>query len=74
MFNLGKSLVLLGIVLVAVGILVMVAPRVPFLGKLPGDLHIKKDNFELFVPITTSVLLSIILSGIFWIVNHLGKK
>jgi hypothetical protein len=74
MVGLGKFLVLLGAVLVVVGLALMVAPKIPFLGKLPGDIHIKKDNFEFYFPLATSVVLSLVLSGILWLISHFGKK
>lgn len=74
MVGVGKLLVLLGAVLVVVGLVLMVAPKIPFLGKLPGDIHIKKDNFEFYFPLATSVVLSLVLSGILWLISHFGKK
>jgi hypothetical protein len=74
MIGMGKLLVLLGVVLVIVGLALMVAPKIPFLGKLPGDIHIKKDNFEFYFPLATSMVLSLVLSGILWLISHFGKK
>lgn len=74
MVGIGKLLVLLGAVLVVIGLVLMVAPKIPFLGKLPGDIHIKKDNFEFYFPLATSVVLSLVLSGILWLISHFGKK
>jgi len=48
--------------------------KIPFLGKLPGDVHIKKDNFEFYFPITTSVLVSVVLSFVLWLISFLGKR
>ncbi|HEU4929934.1 MAG TPA: DUF2905 domain-containing protein [Candidatus Krumholzibacteria bacterium] len=53
---------LIGAVLLVVGLLVMFADRVPFLGKLPGDVVVRKKNFTLYVPIVTSLLLSLVLT------------
>ncbi len=74
MEGIGKLLVLLGGVLIVVGLALMFVPKIPFLGKLPGDIHIKKDNFEFYFPLATSVLLSVALSGILWLISHFGKK
>ena len=52
----------IGAVLLIVGLLVTFADRVPFLGKLPGDVVIKKKNFTLYVPIVTSLVLSLVLT------------
>jgi hypothetical protein len=74
MNDLGKILVVGGVVLIVVGILLMQAPKIPFLGNLPGDIHFKRDNFEVIVPLTTSLILSLLLSGIIWILGYFGKK
>jgi hypothetical protein len=58
----GKLLVLLGVLLVAVGLLVQFAPQIPLLGKLPGDLRIERAGFRFYFPITTCVLLSVVLT------------
>ncbi|MBI1913022.1 MAG: DUF2905 domain-containing protein [Deltaproteobacteria bacterium] len=63
----GKSLVIIGIIIVIIGLVFMVAPKIPFLGKLPGDIYIKRDNFTFYFPLATSIIVSIILSVIFYI-------
>ena len=55
----GKALVLLGLAITGVGLMMMLG--LP-LGKLPGDIAIKRDNFSFYLPITTSIILSIILT------------
>lgn len=59
---LGKFLIVFGVIIVAVGLLLLAAPKIPWLGRLPGDILIKKKNFTLYFPITTSIVLSIILT------------
>lgn len=63
----GKVLVALGLVLVAVGSLILLAGKIGWLGKLPGDLVIKRGNFTFYFPLATCLLISIIISFIFWI-------
>ncbi len=70
----GKTLILLGAVLLGVGILLTFFDKIPFLGKLPGDIHIKRENFQLYFPITTSVVISVLLSLIFWAISFFNKK
>lgn len=62
----GKALIVIGIVIVIVGIIVTFSPKIPYIGRLPGDILIKKENFTLYFPLATSVIVSIILSVIFY--------
>ncbi|MFH1621643.1 MAG: DUF2905 domain-containing protein [Candidatus Omnitrophota bacterium] len=66
-FQLGKILLIMGVCIAAIGLVFMVIDRIPFLGKLPGDIHIQKENFSFYFPITTCILISIILFLIFWL-------
>ncbi|MGO9481466.1 MAG: DUF2905 domain-containing protein, partial [Candidatus Kryptoniota bacterium] len=45
-----------------------------YLGKLPGDIYIKRKNFRLYFPIVTSIVLSLILSFIFYLISHFSKR
>jgi len=69
----GKFLIVTGIIISLVGALLLFFRNsgIPFLGKLPGDIVIQKKNFTFYFPIATSILLSIILSLIFY---FLGRK
>ncbi len=58
----GRGFVLLGIVLVVVGFVLSTAPGVPWLGKLPGDLRFEWSGVRVYLPLTTSLLLSVALS------------
>ena len=60
--GLGKILIGLGLVLVVIGVLFTLQGKVPWIGRLPGDIYIKKENFTFYFPLATSVLLSIVLS------------
>lgn len=62
---LGKLLVLLGVFIVLVGLLLMAGDKIPWIGKLPGDILIKKEKFTFYFPLTTSILISIILTLLF---------
>ncbi len=66
----GKILVFLGIILTAAGILFMFGAKIPWLGKLPGDIYIKKENFTFYFPLATSILLSIALSVIILLIGR----
>ncbi len=60
--NLGKILIFFGLIILGLGLLFMVLPKIPFLGKLPGDIFIRRGNFTFYFPLITSLLLSILLT------------
>lgn len=62
---LGKMLILLGVFIILAGLFLMIGEKIPWAGKLPGDLIIKKEKFTLYFPITTCILISIILTLLF---------
>jgi hypothetical protein len=64
----GRILIALGLVLLVVGVVVQWGPGIP-LGRLPGDLRIERPGFTLYVPITTSIVVSVVLSGVMWLVS-----
>lgn len=70
MSGLGRSLVIMGVVLVVVGLIISFAPRLPWLGKLPGDILIKKENFIFYFPLATCILVSLLLSFIMWLLRR----
>ncbi len=59
--SLGKLLILLGLFMIAIGVLLLI----PWIGRLPGDILIRKKNFTFYFPIATSILISIILTLLF---------
>ncbi len=67
--GIGKTLIIIGLVIAALGAVMMLAGRVPWLGRLPGDIYIKKNNFTFYFPLATSILLSVFLSLIFWLLR-----
>lgn len=67
---LGKTLIIIGLVIIAAGIIVTIAPRVPFLGRLPGDIYYKKDNFVFYFPVATSILISVIASLVLYFLTR----
>lgn len=75
--GIGKMMVVAGAVLMIVGALFVFSDRLPFLksiGRLPGDLNWKGDNWQIHFPLMTSLILSIVLSAIFWIVSWLNSR
>jgi len=62
MDSLGKMLILLGLVLALLGGLLLLAGRIPFLGRLPGDIIIRRENWSFYFPLTTSIVISLLLT------------
>jgi uncharacterized membrane protein required for colicin V production len=67
----GKLLILLGIVLAAMGALLLVSGKLPWFGKLPGDIVIERKHVTFYFPLATCIVLSIVLTLTFW---FLGKR
>ena len=65
MDSFGKLLILFGLTLAAVGGLLLFIGKVPYIGKLPGDFYVQRKNFSFYFPLTTSILLSIVLTLLF---------
>ncbi len=63
----GKLLLLVGALLMAVGLLLLLAGRMPWLGKLPGDLYYRGDHVTVYFPLVTCVLISIVLSVLLYL-------
>lgn len=62
MAPIGKLLITFGVVLIVLGSVLMVFDKIPWLGRLPGDIYVKREHFSFYFPITTSIVLSIVLS------------
>jgi len=63
MTNLGRVLIIFGVFLVIIGgILLLAGRQFPFLGKLPGDIHVKGERFEFYFPLTTCLIISLLLT------------
>ena len=67
MQELGKVIIIFGIVLIGLGLVLTFFNKIPFLGKLPGDIYIQKKNFTFYFPLATSLLVSVILSLVLWL-------
>jgi len=67
MQEIGKTLIIFGLILIGVGVLLTFFNKIPFLGKLPGDILIHKRNFTFYFPFMTSILISVVLSLLFWL-------
>jgi hypothetical protein len=68
--EIGKSLIVIGVVLIGAGLLWLAGSRLG-LGRLPGDIAIERENFRLYLPLGTCLLISVLLSAVLWIVGRL---
>ncbi len=74
MLNLGKLIIVLGVVLVAVGLLFVLLARTQLpIGRLPGDIIYRRRNFTFYFPLVTSILLSIVLSLVFYFLSRIHR-
>ena len=74
---LGKSLMGFGVVLFIVGLLLMLSghlPQIPWLGRLPGDISIRRENFSFYFPAASCILISALLSLLFWIISSFWRR
>ena len=67
MAQIGKILLVSGLLLAGAGILFLLADRIGWIGKLPGDIIIKRENVTFYFPLATCILISIVLSLLFWL-------
>lgn len=62
MSSLGRMLIVLGLLIAAAGVVLTFADKIPWLGRLPGDIYVKRDNFSFYFPLTTSIVVSVVVS------------
>jgi hypothetical protein len=65
----GKSLIVLGLIIAVIGIIVSFAGKIPWLGRLPGDIYVKRENFSFYFPLATCIIISLIVSFILWLLR-----
>jgi Protein of unknown function (DUF2905) len=68
--GMGRLLIVGGVILAAVGVLIVLAPNIPFLGRLPGDIRIDNGNVKVFIPLGTMLVISLILTLILNLANR----
>jgi hypothetical protein len=66
----GWVLLVLGLVIAGVGLVWILAPSIPWLGRLPGDIRTERENFRFYFPLVTCLLLSLLLSLVLWLVRR----
>ena len=65
----GWVLLILGLILAGIGLVWILPPSLPWLGRLPGDIRIERENFRLYIPLATCLLLSLLLSLMVWAIR-----
>jgi hypothetical protein len=65
----GKSLIVLGLIIAVIGVIVSFAGKIPWLGRLPGDIYVKRENFSFYFPLATCIIVSLIVSFILWLLR-----
>jgi hypothetical protein len=74
MEGLGKVLLIVGGIIVVLGLILVFSSHIPFLGKLPGDIFVKRDGFSFYFPVVTFLILSILISIIASVIIHFLNK
>lgn len=69
----GKFLIISGIILVVAGILIQFSDKIPYLGKLPGDIRIERENFTFYFPVVSCILISILVSIILFLISKVRQ-
>ena len=72
--DLARSLILIGLLIIAIGIVFIMGDKIPFIGRLPGDIRIEGENTSFYIPVMSCILISLILTGIMnvalWFINR----
>ena len=67
--DIGKIIIFIGLLLVVIGFIFVLGSKLSFIGKLPGDIAVERKNYSFYFPVTTCIIISIILSFILWLFN-----
>ena len=67
MSEIGKLLIVFGALIAVVGVVIVLAGRLPWIGRLPGDIYVRRGDFTFYFPLATSILVSIGLTLVFWL-------
>jgi hypothetical protein len=70
MTDVGKALIVLGLAIALAGVVLTFFGRIPWLGRLPGDIHVQRENWSFYFPLATSLLLSVVLSLLFYVLGR----
>jgi len=68
--NMGRFLIMIGLVVAGIGLVMVFAGKIPWLGRLPGDFLFRGKNFSFYFPLTTGLLISVIVTIILWFIGR----
>jgi hypothetical protein len=68
--DVGKLLIGFGLLIALVGLVLLMAGRVPWLGRLPGDIHVQRGQWTFYFPLATSLVVSLVLTLFFWLIGR----
>lgn len=71
--ELARFLMIAGTVIFVIGLVVLLAPKIPWIGRLPGDIDIRGNNYRIYIPIITCIILSILLTLLLNLINFLRR-
>jgi Protein of unknown function (DUF2905) len=70
----GRLLLIGGIILGVLGVILMLAPNLPFIGRLPGDIRIETDNVRIYIPLGTMLIVSVVLTVLLNLFGGMGRR
>ena len=71
--SLGRALIFFGVILTGFGLVLLLVPKVPWLGRLPGDIIIQRERFSFYFPLASSLLASLLLSLLLWVAGSFRR-
>jgi hypothetical protein len=69
----GWFLIVAGLIIAGIGVVWLLAPSIPWLGRLPGDISVERENFKFYFPVVTCIAISLLLTGITWLIRFLSR-
>lgn len=70
MNEIAKLLIVCGLLIAVVGVVLLLAGRLPWIGRLPGDVYIQRGHWSFYFPLATSILVSVVLTLVFWLIGR----
>jgi len=70
MMKMGKLFIISGVILIVIGVIITLLPQNSVIGRLPGDIIIERENFKFYIPVTTGIIISIILTIFLYVISR----